>query len=98
MPRNETPMIDLTPAQVIAINALTEGQSITHAAVAAGVDRSTVHRWSRTHSFQAAHNGAKNELRTETATRLAATAVRAAETVDKAISEGNVAAALSRWG
>ncbi len=47
MPQNETPSTGPSPAQMGAIEALARGATVTNAAAAAGVDRTTVHRWLR---------------------------------------------------
>jgi hypothetical protein len=53
----------LTPNQLKAIEALMRGASISGAAAAAGVDRTTVHRWLRDDvEFLAAYNAARRDL------------------------------------
>lgn len=53
----------LSSKQISVINTLIAGSSITDAAKAAGVDRSTVHRWLNSDSqFVAEHNQQRSEL------------------------------------
>jgi hypothetical protein len=47
MPRNATLPSGPTTNQLMAIQALARGQTVTQSATAAGVDRTTVHRWLR---------------------------------------------------
>ena len=47
MPRNATVSAEISPAQALAIKALLTGKSIVDSAAAAGVDRTTLHRWLR---------------------------------------------------
>jgi hypothetical protein len=47
MPRNTTVPTEVSPAQALALEALLSGKSVVDAAAAAGVDRTTVHRWLR---------------------------------------------------
>jgi len=86
----------LTPKQVLAAGALTAGQTITDAAQAAGVDRSTVHRWLREDfHFQAALNAARRDLLSEIENRLLRLAHDAANAVGQAIEAGDVSAAIA---
>ena len=70
MARNKTPQNatenkarTLTPAQIRALNALVAGQSVSKAAQAAEVDRTTVHRWLKEDpQFAAEHNAARLEM------------------------------------
>lgn len=53
----------LSPAQTLALLALVAGQSVSQAAVAAGVERTTIHRWlSKDPLFAAEFNAARLEL------------------------------------
>jgi transposase-like protein len=58
MKRNGTPhnpTLTLSPCQLAALEALLAGKTVTDAAAAAGVDRSTLHAWLKTDfPFQAA--------------------------------------------
>jgi hypothetical protein len=87
---------ELTPKQMLAAGALTAGQTITDAAQAAGVDRSTVHRWLREDfNFQAALNAARRDLLAEIENRLLRLAHDAADAVGQAIEAGDVSAAIA---
>jgi hypothetical protein len=82
MQRNATEARDepskLSPTQQQALAALLAGSTVTAAADAEGVDRTTVHRWLRSdYDFQAAMNRARRELRDATASRLYDAAKRA---------------------
>ncbi len=96
MPQNATSEKEqLTAPQVVALAALMEGRTVTDPAEAAGVDRTTVHRWLKADfAFIAAYNGAMKQLRDETQLRLVNVALRASETVERAVTGGNVQAAL----
>lgn len=53
----------LTPAQIQALAVLALGQSVSDAARAAGVDRTTVHRWLHSDPlFSAEYNAARLEM------------------------------------
>lgn len=70
----------LEPRQALALESLMAGASVTKAAEAAGVDRSSLHRWLREDtSFQAAYNAARRDLRREVSSRLQAVAGAALE-------------------
>src|SRR5262245_2091881 len=57
------PAEPLAAAQTAALDALLAGQTVTAAAAAAGVDRSTLHRWLRSdHAFVAALNAARRQM------------------------------------
>jgi transcriptional regulator of acetoin/glycerol metabolism len=87
---------DLKPGQTIALESLFTGMTVTRAAKAAGVDRTTVHRWLREDwAFQAAYNSAQRDLRREMETRLPHLAEAALETVHAAVNQGDVRAALA---
>jgi hypothetical protein len=54
----------LTPEQDAAVAALLAGRTVTDAAAATGVDRTTVHRWlKKDFAFQAALNLGRRESR-----------------------------------
>ena len=62
MPQNTTPE-KLTAQQERVLERLLTGETVTAAAEAEGVDRSTVHRWRREDlAFQAAYNQRRREL------------------------------------
>jgi hypothetical protein len=95
MPQNATQTEAITTVQESAIAALLTGNTITEAAAAANIDRTTIHRWMRTDfSFQAALNRARKELRDALSAKLLGLANAAAETVEKSIVAGDVKAAL----
>jgi hypothetical protein len=96
MQRTATSQQELSPAQLHVLAALLEGRSVTDAAQGAGVDRTTVHRWLKDDfQFIAAFNRGRKQLRHDTEARLFNMANRATETVEQAIAEGNVSAALA---
>ena len=87
---------DLPPQQTKALAVLVGGATITGAAEAAGVDRTTLHRWLREDfSFQAAYNGLRRDLRREIEVRLDNLANAALDTVSLAVDAGDVRAALA---
>jgi hypothetical protein len=93
---NASAHADLSPQQDRALVALLGGATITDAADAAGVDRTTVHRWLREDfSFQAAYNGLRRDLRREIQRRLDSVTRAALETISTAIGNGDVRAALA---
>ncbi len=78
----------LSPSQLAALEQLLAGASVKQSASAAGVDRTTVHRWLREDlAFGAAHNRARSELRGEIELKLLALAGRSIETVAKALDD-----------
>ena len=77
MPRNTTKKTPskrrLSAAEMTAIQQLLSGSSVTAAAEAAGVDRTTLHRWMRRKvHFREALTRAQEELEATFALRLAA--------------------------
>ncbi len=98
MTQNPTPdpERDLSASQLKALGALLSGEAITRAAEAAGVDRSTVHRWLREDwSFQAALNRGRRELRDAVLSCLLRSAEQAAGVVARAVDEGDLKVALA---
>jgi DNA-binding MurR/RpiR family transcriptional regulator len=89
---------DLSPAQELALAALLTGQTVTAAAKAAEVDRSTIHRWIR-HSdhrgFAKALVRGRAELRQALAARLLALAPKAADCLEAALASGDGKCALA---
>ena len=66
MSQNDTPIDGVSAKQARAIDQLVTGATVTEAAKAAGVGRSTLHRWLREDwNFQAAHNAARRDLQLE---------------------------------
>ena len=100
MPRNSTDEHDLeaalSAAQSLALTRLLAGETVTEAARAAGVDRTTVHRWLREDfSFQASLNRGKREIRQAIQARLLQIAHEAVGTVESAVQDGDVKSALA---
>src|SRR5262245_45523135 len=96
MQQNGTPGAGIEPRQVLVLEQLLAGASITRAAQAAGVDRTSVHRWLREDwSFQAAYNAARRDLMREIETRLVRLAEGAVQAVERAVRQGDVRAALA---
>ena len=97
MRQNATPgEATLTPAQEKALAALLAGKSVTDAAATAEVDRTTVHRWLKDDfAFQAALNRGRRDLRDAMQSRLMALAERAADVVERAITDGDGRTALA---
>ena len=97
-PQNTPPDDGLSPAQQNALLALLAGQTVTAAAKAAGVDRTTVHRWlrhSKHRAFRAALEEGRRELRRAMSARLLALLPKAADCLDAALAEGDSKAALA---
>ncbi len=91
----ERPEVSLPPAQLQVLGHLLAGETVTAAAGAGGVDRSTVHRWLKVDfAFQAALNQGKRELRDAAQSLLNKSATKAAETVAHAVDQGDLKAAL----
>jgi hypothetical protein len=79
-----------------AMDALLAGKNITAAAQAAGVDRTTLHRWLRDDpDFVAIYNARRRDLAASAQGRLLATVEAATATVEKAIADGDVQTALT---
>ncbi len=97
MPRNATQSGgELAPPQTAALASLLTGCTVTAAAEAAAVDRSTLHRWLREdYTFQAAYNRGRRELHEAAATGLLVLAEDAAAALRQGIRDGNVPAALA---
>ena len=102
MPQNATAQKakdDLTPTQSIVIEALIGRVTVTDAATAGGIDRTTVHRLLRNDFvFQAAYNQARLELHEATMTRLLKLSKAATCTVEHAIQNGDVGTAVEQGG
>ena len=96
MSRNGTPINGVSAKQARAIAQLVNGATVTKTAKAAGVGRSTLHRWLREDwNFQAAHNAARRDLQREVESRLLSLAHAACETVATAIGAGDARTALA---
>jgi hypothetical protein len=86
----------LKPGQEMVLDRLLAGDTVTAAAVAAGVDRSSVHRWFRSDAhFRAAWNRRRRELRDAAAARLMSLARRALDVIEKAVEAGDTGIALA---
>jgi hypothetical protein len=99
MPQNDThldPEEELTATQIVALEALASGWTVTAAAGEAGVNRVTVHRWLRDDfHFQAALNRARRDLREAAMTRLLNLGDLAAGAVQEAVEHGDVRVAVA---
>ena len=94
--RDKREVRELQPSQTRALAALAGGATVTSAAEAADVDRTTVHRWLRADfGFQAAYNGLRLDLRREFSAQLDSLAQVALETVCAAIESGDVRTSLA---
>jgi hypothetical protein len=81
---------------VTALEALLAGQTVTCSAMAAGVDRTTVHGWLKSDfTFRAAYNGGRQELLERMESRLMGLADKAAGVVETALDRGDEKAALA---
>ncbi len=86
----------LSPAQELALDALLAAKSVVEAAQAAGVSRTTLHRWLRDDCvFIASLNESRGALHSHVRTKLLALASAATETVERAISEGDAKTAVA---
>ena len=96
MPQNATPPDQpLRPDQLVVLERLIAGESITKAAKTAGCSRETVHRWLKNDFvFLATLNRMKHELQDAVDTQLLAISERATETVAKAVASGDVKVSL----
>lgn len=86
----------ISPVQVVALEALLAGRSVTDAATVAGVDRTTVHLWLKgDFAFRAALNRGRRELLDRMEARLVNLADKAAGVVEAAIAKGDERVALA---
>src|SRR5579872_1365044 len=86
----------LTPAQRIAIERLSVGETVVDAARAAGVTRMTLHRWLKQDAeFVAAYNAWQEETLASARGRLLALADTAVTTVANAMRNGDARAAMA---
>ena len=87
---------ELTGPQRTAIEWLTAGETAVSAAAAAGVSRSTVHRWLRADAaFQAAYNAWQADVAATARARLLGLADAAVTTVAAALAAGDARTALA---
>lgn len=86
---------DLTPAQLTAIELLAQGYSDTKAAKAAKVSRQSVNAWRHSNEpFKEALREAREAIWKESRERLRALSGKALDTLEQAIEEGSIPAAL----
>jgi hypothetical protein len=86
---------ELSAAQEKAIEALLAGKSVTEAAIAAAVNRTTLHRWLNDPRFGIELNRSRRELREAMRARLLALGSKAIDAVERSIVEGDANAALA---
>lgn len=85
----------LAPQQMLAIEALLTGETITSTAESVGVDRTTVHRWLKEDfEFQATLNAHRREMWEGIQAGLWIAAAKAVEAVTEAIEAGDGRMAL----
>lgn len=92
--KDEEPRYELKPRQFTALQALLHGETVTDAAEAAGVDRSTVHRWKKEPVFRAAFNRLRYATQKRIKDRLMHVAEHAAETALDAVQDGDAGTAI----
>lgn len=86
---------DLSPSQSIAMDSLLTGSSVSDAAMAAKVSRTTVHRWLKhCAEFQAAYNARRMDLRTNQIAQMEQILTKAISAVDGALDRGDAKVAL----
>lgn len=95
--RNSSPQnATLSPSQENALAALLAGSTVSDAGDAAGVDRTTVHRWMREDDdFRAELNCRRNELRAVQQDRLTRLCDKAVTCVESALDSGDARTALA---
>jgi hypothetical protein len=86
---------ELSAAQEKAIEALLAGKSVTEAAIAADVNRTTLHRWLNDARFDCELKRGRRELREAMRARLLALGSKAIDAVEQLIAEGDANAALA---
>jgi transposase-like protein len=90
------PIVKLPQNQSAALAVLTGGGTITAAAVVAGVDRSTIHRWLRSDErFRQVLNEQRAQATTEARLQLSALTLQAVETIADAIRQGDARIAMT---
>jgi AcrR family transcriptional regulator len=95
MEQNETEC-ELRPDQIVALTHLLAGATIAATAEAAGVGRTTIHRWFRDDfAFQAEFNRRRRVLVEACEARLVALAEKALAVVEEALDSGDRKIALS---
>ncbi len=94
MLQNET-QNELSPSEEIALGALLAGRTVTEAAKAANVHRSTVHRWSNDELFRSELNSRRTELQTAVEEQIHQLQEAAVGVVEGALAHENVNVALA---
>lgn len=101
MAQNGTPQPGKSPdlpaleaSQLTFVEALTAGATMTAAAEAAGVSRTTAHRWLKLPAVRAEMNGRREEVRNRSRARLLALADDAITTIANAVAAGDVKTSL----
>jgi DNA-binding phage protein len=98
LPQTATPDNNLSPKQHLVLAAMLSGQTITAAAQAAEVNRTTVYRWLRDPyrpEFWLALERGQHELRMAMEARLLGLANQAANCLEGALADGDGKAALA---
>jgi hypothetical protein len=96
MTMSDTQKDCLTPQQLLAIDLLTTGRTISEASELIGVSRQTVSEWhNRNPVFTAALNERRQELWSGMTNRLRALLPKALALVEQAIERGDVKAAMA---
>ena len=81
---------EMETAKITALERLLSGDTVVSAAKAAGVNRSTLHRWLREdYDFQANYNARKRTLLETSEARLLALAETAVDVVSAALERGD---------
>ena len=86
---------ELNPSEEMALGALLAGRTVTEAAEAANVHRSTVHRWSNDEHFRAEFNSRRTELQTAMEEQIHQLQETAVGVVEGALAHENVNVALA---
>src|ERR1700720_4712091 len=98
LPQNASFGDDLSPAQEKALDALLTGQTVTAAAKAADVDRTTIYRWLRDPyraNFRLALERRRREIRYAMEARLLALTTKATDCLEGALTLGDAKAAVA---
>lgn len=96
VPHNATDPDALSTTQERALAALLAGMSVTDAAAAARVDRTTLHRWLKDdYGFQAELNRERRLHREAMQARLTALAARAVQNVEASVAAGDCRTSLA---
>jgi hypothetical protein len=98
LPQNATNEDGLSPAQEQVLMALLAGRTVTDAAKAGNVDRTTVYRWLRRpdlYTFRSVLDRKRLELRQAMSARLLALLPKAADCLEAELNAGDSKAALS---